>query len=289
MKIFINDTAIDFRLENEQTAGMVWNELSSWLARAGQRVLTLSVDAEPVDVTAEAWRATPVDRIGVLRVVVESARQEQIDSLETIATYLELLARVLHEGTPEQLDGVLEELPYVERGLAVVAPDLDGILGPVAEQVSASDRVDAARRSASLAGLVRERQQELLDPVGTTASAIPVLRALVGAFGDIPVMLQRDERRAAMETIARFSVAATRLMRTLPILMERMPELRDETIENVALPEAISQLNAHLHEVQDAFERSDLVLLGDLLEYELQPRLEALTDRVERNLRRDHG
>ena len=56
------------------------------------------------------------------------------------------------------------------------------------------------------------------------------------------------------------------------------PELASAEVNGASLEQAMSTLTDLLRELESAMQNSDLVLVGDLMEYELLPQLTALTD-----------
>ncbi len=283
MEIKINDVAIDYRLEQESTVGEVYQEIESWLRDNGHRVLACFLDGVSIQDDG-GWTDRPVDSVAAMSLTAENLRQRQIDDLETIHNYLGLLERVLRDGNRDQLVSVLEELPYVAEGIERRAADLSGALedtlpGPLhdaiahAEGVEQIDRAHAADRIALLDRLVDQRQRELLDPDHEMRSVCTVLSSLIDNVEQVPVLLQSGGEKEALTTVGAFSETVSTFLRILPLVTLAHPDL-------ASTAESIPEINDFLREIEGALSNSDLVLLGDLLEYEIVPRFRDLVTRV---------
>lgn len=285
MEIRINDVPIDYRLEDESTVGEVYDGIESWLRGNGHRILDLLLDGSSVAQDRRSGNSQSIDEVSTLDFRVESIRQKDIDDIETIRTYLSLFQRVLRSGTEEQLIAVLEELPYVLGGIRHLTPDLADLLeealpGPMedasshAAALTGDVRSRAERRAADLDRLMERRQREMIDPDHEMRSVLAVLSDLIDRLESIPVMLQSGAEKDALATIGTFSETVSSFIRILPHVARRHPEL---TIPE----ELITEINGFLTEIEQALSASDLVLLGDLVEYEVVPRFRELVSSVE--------
>lgn len=93
---------------------------------------------------------------------------------------------------------------------------------------------------------------------------------------EIPVQLQTGKEMAVMETINRFSVQLQNLYRLLPLLPiagfpEGLPLVEDSPLTDVP-----GNLSPILEELLSALKNKDTILVGDLSEYELAPRIEKI-------------
>lgn len=88
---------------------------------------------------------------------------------------------------------------------------------------------------------------------------------LLAGLGEVPVQLQTGRDRDAMATVTALCDAVQRLLPLLAFLP------RDAEREGL-----IVELNATLGELATALAARDTVLIGDLAEYEVAPRLARL-------------
>jgi hypothetical protein len=113
------------------------------------------------------------------------------------------------------------------------------------------------------------RLAEVDDPRAALARLSAELEATAAGISEVSVLLATGRDRQAMETVVRFSELSQRLLRHLrsrgaPAVGGREPR------------EFFDGLNRVLQELLAAFQARDTVLIGDLLEYEVAPRLRQL-------------
>lgn len=100
--------------------------------------------------------------------------------------------------------------------------------------------------------------------------------SFVPLLQEIAVQLQTGKDMHVMETINSFSLDLQNLYQLLPLLS--LTELSTEKvmIDNSHITAYPSELAPVLTELLEALQRKDTVLVGDLSEYELAPRIEKL-------------
>ncbi|HSV91854.1 MAG TPA: hypothetical protein VLH81_02210, partial [Desulfobacterales bacterium] len=130
---------------------------------------------------------------------------------------------------------------------------------------SAGRRTATAGLARDLAGLLAEHVTRVADPSAAIAgSAAAVARLLPGLAG-IAVQLQTGRDREAMAVVTDLCDAVQRLLPLVAFLP------RDPGRERL-----VAELNTALRDLLAAFEAKDTVLIGDLAEYEVAPRLAGL-------------
>lgn len=98
----------------------------------------------------------------------------------------------------------------------------------------------------------------------------------VGPLMDIPVQLQTGKESIVMETINRFSVELQNLYRLLPLLPLTGFEPGEPRVASRPLSEIAGVLSPVLEELLAALKSHDTIMVGDLSEYELAPKIEEL-------------
>lgn len=283
MKITINDVPISFELENEQSLGEVADGIQHWLAGTGHRITEVSVNGTVQDLTTSRWHALELSEVETLSITANSVSQDAIDGLETLISYLSLLKRVMQEGTEEQIETVMQELPFVEEGIRRFVPDMADLLSEYANAVDLSDRSARAKiavRTGEIGTILESRQQELMEPERAIHAASTLMRDLIPRFLLVSQQVQSGSEREAMSTVARFSEVAGRIIRLLPRYLAIHPEVEEIHIDGVPFAEAVAGINQMLVELEEAFQRGDWVLVGDLMEYEMAPRFETIVDHI---------
>jgi hypothetical protein len=112
------------------------------------------------------------------------------------------------------------------------------------------------------------RLQELQDPKAALKTLSGALKICIEEIGEISILLQTGKDRKAMDTIVRFSELSQSLVR---LVASVFPNRGDTNLQVF-----YQELNGILSELLEAFEAKDSVLIGDLMEYEIAPRLKQL-------------
>jgi hypothetical protein len=127
----------------------------------------------------------------------------------------------------------------------------------------------------SLAALVEERLRELRDPLPELGGMEGLVEGTAKRLEDLPLDIQTGKDGRAAETVQLFSNIAEKLFRIFSLL--KLEGLIPDTllIDTVPGNGFIDDFSAALKELLAAYEVKDAVLVGDLAEYELAPRLRA--------------
>ncbi len=283
MKITINDVPISFELENEQTLADVVDAIQHWLAGTGHRIEEIAINGESQDLTTSRWHSTEITLVETVAITATSVNQDAIEGLETLISYLSLLQRVMRDGTEEHIDTVMQELPYVETGIRRFVPDMADLLSEYilsADLKNQTTRAKIAVRAGEVGTILESRQQELLEPERALHGASALMRDLIPDFLVVSQQVQSGDEREAMNTVARFSEVAGRIMRLLPRYLTMHPEVKEVQIDGIPFTEAVAGINGILVELEEAFRRGDWVLVGDLMEYEMAPRFTSIIDYI---------
>ena len=283
MRLTINDEEVSYSLDEERTLGQVVHGIRSWLATAGFVITGLSADGRDLlQAAPQSWDADAVERVGSLAVQTTHTGDMRIAHWRTVETWLSMIAEEIGRGTPpagaDPLDDLLDGLPGTVEGFAAnpflppgsdeAAPFLSLFAGASAATVRSwpdETRQKAAGLVGSLLTLVRARIADATHPEEALARCADRLRASMAELKEVSVLLQTGRDRPAMEAVVRFADLAQSIMDLLPILPPDPDRSR-----------LFSELTPVLKDLVAAFTAHDSVLIGDLLEYELAPRLETM-------------
>jgi hypothetical protein len=89
-----------------------------------------------------------------------------------------------------------------------------------------------------------------------------------------------------MQSVVEFTELTQKIARIFPALQAGHESPSSLTIDGTSIEEFYLGLNKILTEITDAFGSKDIVLIGDLLEYETAPRLRQLEEFIRE---RDRG
>lgn len=177
--------------------------------------------------------------------------------------------QVESEKTVGELLGAIES-ECEKSGMTITGIRADGAVVP-------ADALDAlfARDIASIERIELETVSgpeilETLRNVGSYFSdCAPLLR-------EIPVQLQTGKDMRVMETINGFSTNLQNMYRLLPLLPLTGLDAGGPDVDGTPLARVSGDLAPILSELLDGLKNKDTVLVGDISEYELAPRIERL-------------
>jgi hypothetical protein len=113
----------------------------------------------------------------------------------------------------------------------------------------------------------------LENPQREINSAAPLIEGIVVRLEDLPLDIQTGKDGRAAETVQIFSGIAEKLFRLFNVLKIEGFSPEKYTVDDIPIHDYIEEFGSALKELLAAYEAGDAVLVGDLAEYELAPRL----------------
>lgn len=307
MDIYINNAKVEFTLNGEQTAADIQRGMNAFLTQHERVLVSFAVDGDQTP----AGLARPVNEIKEIRVESENVNELVTATLRSAADYLDKIDKVMADiGAYDQAqqdielglvrkdlaDGLLVIVRLLESSAQVtrlVLPELTAVCAQVKDAATALQqapdeaaagkvvrgqlapllpemrRQHAALALAGNAGKLRRRQ--LRDKFDRFAQELP---ALGEAFTQTAVHLQTG---AEIKGLQVFQEAVGTLQDFINMLQE-FQRLGDAnfaslTTEDKTLAEWVQDFLLNLKSIVETFAKRDYVLLADLLEYEMAPRL----------------
>jgi hypothetical protein len=265
MNITIDGKPADIALEKEKTLGEVLGGIGEWLAGSGYSLCGLRINGEALGADALA---------GSFDLALEGIDTLDIETAGLPALMAEALV-ALQETLGDYENAPFEERRRIEQGwtaspaASFLAEHIPDIAGFAARTFQGEGPAPAA-----LASLAEERLRELRDPLPEGLEAL--VESTARRLEDLPLDIQTGKDSRAAETVQIFSAITEKLLRTGSLL--KLEGLIADTIDVDGMPFSafIDDFSAALKELLAAYETKDAVLVGDLAEYELAPRLRAL-------------
>ncbi|MFO7848403.1 MAG: hypothetical protein R6V67_00460 [Spirochaetia bacterium] len=286
MEIRINSEPIDFTLEDEQTLGEIINGIRKWLGNSGYLVSSLERDGMPVIMDdAGEWRKTPLDDIGSLEITVLTGPEQYVSNLHTVYQYISILQRSLASGNGDNLNNLKDEHKFVVE-------NLDPLLGTKGYGAKLGSLLSASGVSEgylkpqvqqlltfckNLSIILAGRIKEATEPFEELKNTAKGLSELVPQLMEVPVLLQTGKDKTAMGYVIEFTEYSDKLIRINHILREQqIIDISEIKVNGRRFDTFYRDFNDILRELLEAFDSQDSVLIGDLLEYEIAPRVETL-------------
>ncbi len=288
MQILVNNAPFDVKLEQERSAGDVYRGLSQWFSDHGLSISSLSIDGKGVELsTIEEWGERSVEELETLKLSVFSRIDRRQEHLTTLLDYISLFRQAAASGNLEVVAQLIAEY-------SPVRVSIDTLINPGDDKQPLGERFDQLLdQTGVLSGqpgpglrtlleflknlevLIRDRLEEVLAPREELLKVVSTLEELVPILEELPVLLQTGKDSEAMQHIITFTELAGKLTRLFPY---------NGIEESSDLVSHYRELNPVLSELTEAFDSSDAVLIGDLVEYEIAPRITQLCSEIRKQI-----
>jgi hypothetical protein len=296
MKIRINNEIIDYTLERERNLGEVVHGIEKWLGQSGFTITAVSKNnAELPMKNSTGWRSLPLDGIAELDIQAKLIRELILEQLAVVRDYF----RLIHNEDQRSLVVLKDLLSGYEDVIGLLdnyfPPNLISESVPVSQQFRAlvetsgvfEDVVDEyeLQKLVSFAKVVAEqiegKLREFGDPMNELRALAADLQISISEIADVSVLLQTGKDKDAMDTVIRFSKLSEKLTRLVPLAFEyEVLDKNDFLIGGDNFSQFITNLNGTLSELNESIAAGDTVLTGDLLEYEIAPKIKLVIETI---------
>jgi hypothetical protein len=264
MIISINGKAADIILEMEKTIGDVLAGLEDWLRGSGHRLSGLEADGEKADpLSLEGLVEKELAEIANLNILTSSWADHSGEALLGLLRSLEDYETAAFDGR-DPLKNRWETGPGAQF-LREQSPDI----AEIAEKTLSGLGLPPAE----LRKILEERLRELENPQGEINNAGPLIEGVAKRLEDLPLDIQTGKDGRAAETVQIFSGIAEKLLRLFNLLKVEGFSPENAQVDGIPIHDYIEEFGSALKELLAAYEARDAVLVGDLAEYELAPRL----------------
>ena len=259
MEIRINGQIADIVLDSEKTVGEILAALEQWLANSGHRLSGLVLNGEAANAgSLEAAFAHDINIVKTLDIFTSSLAELAAQSLVQIYRDIEEYESLGFDGRQNFYEN-WSESPQA-RFITEQMPDLFTLCGRTFSGGDLSPQV--------LRAITEERLREMDNPAGEFASLEPLVNEVCGRLEDLPLDIQTGKDGQAAQTVQIFSSVAEKIFRIFNVLKAGR--------EQTGLSGNISEFGTVVKEMMTAYQQHDTVMVGDLAEYELAPRLRML-------------
>ena len=264
MDIFINDRPADITLDTEKTLGDVLSGIELWVSSSGSRIMAISLDGQalPGDALSAVFDKD-VNEVKKLDITVSAYRDLATEAFGLLLATCEFYRDASFEERP----------PIVQAWEQSAAAHF--------LQTDISDVYDSAARTFSGEGLpvtdiitlAEERLREILNPALEISGCEELVKSITERMERLPLDMQTGKDQLAAETMQLFTKACEKLFRIFFVLESEGFSLNSIVVDEITVRAFIEEFNAALTEISAAYANRDTVLVGDLSEYELAPRL----------------
>jgi hypothetical protein len=273
MIIIIDGTAADITFENEKTLGDVLLGIEKWVDESGfclSRISVDNVDAELCDM--DALFARKIDDIKELDIVTRPFAafygEALFELMETLNSWNE------DAGKRELIEAEYKKSPSYSF-LSKHDKELLRLL--YGGSLNGDFSAPAIEKTLFAA---RARSLDAKNPVAAFLELENKLNEESAKLLDLPLDLQTGNDKRAARTVEDFANATQNMLRLLPSLQYAMLKKSDVFADSILFDEFKSALK----EFAEAYENKDMVLSGDLAEYELAPRVKEIYAALKKKL-----
>ena len=264
MNISINSVPADITLDTEKTLGDVLSGIEQWISPTGNRIRGIAVNGILLkDNDLAALFNKDICEIKDLDIDVSSWRELAAEALYDLLSVCTAFGNAAFSGRGEIASG-WDNSPASR----FIKTDIPGIYELVCSMFSGEGLT-----AQGLCILIEERLREVTNPAQEIASSETLVFAIAGRMAELPLDIQTGKDQQAAETMQLFSRVGEKLFRIFSIYKSEGLSLDTFIINGQPARIFMEEFNAALGELSDAYENNDTVLVGDLAEYELSPRL----------------
>ncbi|GHV88610.1 hypothetical protein AGMMS50267_09700 [Spirochaetia bacterium] len=268
MDISINGQAADITLESERTIGEVLAGLENWLGDSGFRLKGLEIDGETVgsDAVAAAFERD-LGGIEALDITVCSRSDLTLDALCEARDYLAALGDT-ESAERSRVTGLWEQsaaASFLATENPALFQDIDSALR--------GEGAEGCSRAARILPLVDDRIREIAAPAEEFSRMEGLVSLITQRLEELPLDIQTGKDGRAAETVSLFTGVTEKLFRIFFLLQAKDNAVSGMCIETIPVYDFLGEFGSALKELLAAYQSKDVVLVGDLAEYELAPRL----------------
>jgi flagellar motility protein MotE (MotC chaperone) len=277
MEVRINGKAADITLDHEKTVGQIVAGLDNFLANCGHRLSGLAIDGKTVDISS-----------------MEDAFSKEINNVNIVDLYTRSLAE-LFALTLLELLGDIEEYEslnfenknkfhenWKESACARFAEEQMPELFSLCVNAFCGRGMDIL----VLRSITEERLREVREPAQEIANMQSSIEETCARLVDLPLDIQTGKDRRAAETIQIFTGITEKIFR---ILVQLDIQGFMQNTEKEKAVQLLGGFNLAVRELLQAYEKQDTVLVGDLAEYEIAPKLGELFNAITESSRKAAG
>lgn len=283
MTLTINQQQIDFTLENEATLKEVVSNIDSWLSNDQLTIEKLVVNGSDY---SDRDLDISLDSINSIEIETLSFHDMNVHNISWIKYFFEQLISAIESWNPEILEQVEKESAFILNNISTIlsednkTPDTI-ITQQISELLSlynnfqCSESIVDKDKTLGLLNrviiLLNERLNEFENVEAELQSGIEVLNSLTEELESVSIYLQSGKSREAATIMGKFTGAFNKVLRIINFNIKN-PIFAD----NSNIQDFVDGLDEILHELLEGFESQDTVLIGDILEFELPPKIESL-------------
>ena len=276
MIIKINGKTLDFSLDNEKTLGEVFTSLEQWLANSGHRLSEISIDGQAVSARmVEEVFKKEVKSIKELNISTNAVAELAAASLQTLLKDIDEYEKLNFDEKAKFFDNWKNSA----QALFIMQemPDLYSYF----KNTFLSGEIPLQ----TLRSVTEEIQREVNEPVKELVKIEPILNEICGKLINLPLDIQTGKDLTAAQTIQLFAAITEKIIRLFYQLSTQGYIVQIEEAKKIA--DGFGDFKNILTELLESYEKHDIIIVGDVAEYEAAPKLKELYLNILSNCREE--
>ena len=304
MKIYINEEILDSKIEKEETVGDIYEEIRKWAESQGKFLINCFVDGK--EMNREDLNGVMINSAERLDFYVGENLDVLISGLIELDRYIDTVGNTLlgrdsltdkenkdlKEGVywiSEVLDSAknLLKLDYSRITPLPGGKSLNSIISSISNDINHLDSISGVENYLENLRDLKLFTMTLINKISILGVDVKTLKEIITTYSDNMEVLKKEFIRinenfqAGKDAVAgellNHSIGRLHIMLSSFVSIKgRFPEYNLDAIEieGESFGNVIERLNELLEEVAKSLEINDIVMAGDLMEYELPEVLE---------------
>ncbi len=304
MKIYINEEILDSRIEKEETVGDIYEEIKRWAEGQGKFLLQCLVDGR--EMQKDELKTISIDSAERLDFYVGENLDVLIAGLIELDKYIDTVGNTLlgrdsltEKENRDLKDGVQWISEVLDSAKSLLKLDynritpipggntLHKIIENITNDISKLDSISSVEDYLENLRDLKLFTMTLINKTSILGVDLKTIKDIIATYADNMEVLKKEFIRinenfqsgkdAVAGELLNHSIGRLHIMLSSFVSIKgRFPEYNLDSIEieGETLGDTIDKLNSLLSEVVKSLEINDIVMAGDLLEYELPDILE---------------
>ncbi len=273
MSILINETPVEFDFIGKSVRHVV-QDIDRDLEKINFVITGISLNNSEIHTHFDSYAEQILKETDTLSVTTEAVSDIKAKAISTILNILVVL-----EGDDDisQIQASWEGFSktFTSFFSAEECSFLDSI-GNMIQNPKAMSTAEKIKRCRELSLFFKERLDECVQPVEAMEAGAELFERLRSDLANTSVLLQTGKEQEAIRNITLLIEIINKVIRIMPGFFITLRIADEPMVNDEKLSLFFENFNKNLNELIAAFENKDTVLLGDLIEYEVLPKLEAL-------------
>jgi hypothetical protein len=288
MVITLNSEPFDVTIENEKTLDELISGLSNWLSESGYVITDVFQNDTELTLVDGNWGDTPLDTIEKIDIKAISESDKYISDLQTLYQYITLLHNSVTTSNKLLTEDLLSELPFIKSSIdfffgknSKPAYETQQLEKLISNLHGDNDNQALILLLQNITVILKNRIKEVTSPFTALLEAAEKLEQLIPEISDVSVMLQTGEDKKAIDSVLKFIELSENLIRIFPFIRDfGYTDITKESINKESFNDFFKEFNGILKELVTAFDINDSILIGDLMEYEIVPKVIKLMEYI---------